>query len=43
MQLRTQRFAAIIENGKFTTLNIDESGLDSSSAETILDSLKVSA
>lgn len=43
MQLRTQRFAAVIENGKFTTLNIDESGLDSSSAETILDSLKVSA
>jgi len=43
MQLRTQRFAAIIENGKFTTLNVDENGLDSSSAEVILDSLKVAA
>lgn len=43
MQLRTQRFAAIIENGKFTTVNVDENGLDSSSAEAILDSLKVSA
>lgn len=43
MQLRTQRFAAIIENGKFTTLNVDENGLDSSSAEVILNSLKVDA
>ena len=43
MQLRTQRFAAVIENGKFTTLNVDEAGLDSSAAEVILDALKVSA
>ena len=34
--LRGKRFAAIIENGKFTAIEVDDSGLDKSSAESIL-------
>lgn len=36
MGLRSQRYAMIIEEGKMTSLNIDEKGLDKSSAENIL-------
>lgn len=34
--LRCKRFAAIVENGVFTTLEIDDAGLEKSSAEAIL-------
>lgn len=34
--LRSKRFAAIIENGVFTTIEIDDAGLEKSSAESIL-------
>eukprot|EP00128_Syssomonas_multiformis_P006825 Colp12_sorted_trinity150504_noHs@18421 len=34
--LRCKRFAAIIENGVFTAIEIDDAGLDKSSAESIL-------
>ncbi len=39
MGRRSKRFAMIIEDGTITTLNIDESGIDASSAETILAAL----
>lgn len=39
MGVRSKRYAAIIENGVITTLNIDEKGLDVSAAEAILESL----
>jgi peroxiredoxin len=34
--LRCKRFAAIVCDGKFTVLNVDEDGLDQSSVEAIL-------
>lgn len=34
--LRCKRFAAIVENGVFTTLEIDDAGFEKSSAEAIL-------
>lgn len=34
--LRCKRFAAIIEDGKFTAIEIDDAGLEKSSAEAIL-------
>jgi len=34
--LRSKRFAAIIENGVFTAIEIDDAGLEKSSAESIL-------
>lgn len=34
--LRCKRFAAIVENGVFTAVEVDDSGLDKSSAESIL-------
>jgi peroxiredoxin len=34
--LRCKRFAAIIENGVFTAIEIDDAGLEKSSAESIL-------
>jgi peroxiredoxin len=36
MGLRSKRFAAIVENGVFTSLQIDEKGYQNSSAENIL-------
>ena len=37
--IRSQRYAMIIEDGIVKTLNIDEKGVDKSSAETILELL----
>ncbi|MAC48608.1 peroxiredoxin [Oceanospirillum beijerinckii] len=37
--IRSQRYAMIVEDGVVQTLNIDEKGVDKSSAETILASL----
>jgi glutaredoxin/glutathione-dependent peroxiredoxin len=34
--LRCKRFAAIIENGVFTSIEVDDGGLDKSSAESVL-------
>lgn len=39
MGTRCKRFAMIVEDGTITTLNIDEKGIDKSSAETILAAL----
>jgi peroxiredoxin len=39
MGLRSKRYAAVIENGKVTLLNVDEKGLVNSSAEVILANL----
>ena len=36
MGLRSMRYAMIIENGVITSVNVDEKGLDKSSAETIM-------
>lgn len=36
MGLRSQRYAMVIESGKITSLNVDEKGLEDSSAEHIL-------
>ena len=36
MGVRSQRYAMIIDNGKVTYLGIDDKGIDTSSAETIL-------
>jgi glutaredoxin/glutathione-dependent peroxiredoxin len=43
MGMRCTRFAAIIEYGKITTLNIDNTGFESSSVESIIDTLSVTA
>lgn len=34
--LRSKRFAAIIENGEIVKLNVDEKGLETTSAEHVL-------
>ena len=34
--MRCKRFAAVVEDGKFTTFNVDDKGLQDSSAEAIL-------
>ena len=39
MGMRCTRFAAVVEGGKFSVLNVDEAGFDSTSAESILSSL----
>ena len=39
MGLRCQRFSMVVEDGTVKTLNIDESGLDKTSAETMLTQL----
>lgn len=36
---RSKRYAAVIEDGRITTLNIDDSGVDASSCSTILNLL----
>lgn len=36
MGIRSKRYAAVIENGKVTILNVDEKGLVNSSAEVVL-------
>lgn len=37
--MRCTRFAAVVEGGKFTLLNVDESGFDKSAAEVVLAAL----
>ena len=39
MGLRSMRYAMLIENGLFTSVNVDEKGLEKSSAENILSQL----
>ncbi|CAG0905434.1 unnamed protein product [Cyprideis torosa] len=39
MGIRSKRYAMIVDNGVVTLLNVDEKGLDSSSAESILAAL----
>ncbi len=39
MGIRSQRYAMIVNDGVVELLNIDEKGVDKSSAETILQSL----
>ena len=39
MGMRSKRFAMIVDNGTITTLNVDDSGIDLSSADTILAAL----
>jgi peroxiredoxin len=39
MGLRSKRYALIVENGKITSVNVDEKGLENSSAEKILEQL----
>jgi peroxiredoxin len=36
MGIRSKRYAAIIENGVVTSIEIDEKGMEKSSAEAIL-------
>jgi peroxiredoxin len=39
MGLRSKRYAALIENGKITMLNVDEKGMVNSSADAVLAAL----
>ena len=39
MGLRSKRYALIVENGMITSVNVDEKGLENSSAEKILEQL----
>jgi peroxiredoxin len=39
MGMRSQRFAMIVDDGIITMLNVDEEGLDGSSAEAVLAAL----